>query len=397
MTRLSSLAALLLLTGGCAPQSAELVDGSFTAYLSNTTSLTVAGGKVDLQGTEQHWAVDCRELQEGQTALEEALPICADPLWPPAQEGWFSRDAYFVQQEPLVPWRGEAIMTSEGDLQIAFHHKVTGGEDMRFAFVIDPGFQPNKCTELEDGSGTRYEPVDGDWVANWSDPTWTTLPGDGALEGNVYFLNARSYQFDPANLDSVWSLPLEWRAGFANAKFGEEKMVMRTTRYGNPFAYTRFESEEITELSRDDLFYVTLPEGTDPATSPEFQAMCDQVHAVADQVEAEFALTGVTYRPAVHCNGWRPADGRPSGLDAWGELDYNWVRIDQSPASIEVGAPVTGEFSLLFDGEQTQSRLLLRGSFTVDRIKRDKWVTDDIEAIKMEENGTVLCGESTAE
>lgn len=385
---------LVAALAGCAPQNAQLTEGEFTAFLAKNTSLTVAQGKVDLQGTTDHWALDCRTLTEGQVQLDEALPICENPLWPPLQEGWLARDAFYVQGEPMEPWRGEAVMTSEGDIQIAFHHKVSGGEDMRFAFVIDPQFQPHKCEETEDGTGTEWREVDGDWLANWSNPAWTALPGVDGITGTVFFLNAASYQFDPANLDDVWSLPLEWRAGFANAKYAEEKMVMRTTRYGNPNAYTRFESEEITELSREDLFYVTLPEGTDLTTSPEFSAMCAEVHNVADQVEAEFALAGLSYRPAVHCNGWRPADGRPSGLDAWGELHYNWVRIDQSADALGVSAPISGEFSLLFDGEQTQSRLVVRGRFTVDSVKADKWTTDDIAEIKTEENGTVLCGDS---
>jgi hypothetical protein len=34
----------------------------------------------------------------------------------------------------------------------------------------------------------------------------------------------------------------------------------------------------------------------------------------------------------------------------------------------------------------------VRGSFKVDRFKRDRWTTDYLPAVKFEENGTTFCG-----
>lgn len=393
MVRRASLSLLLLVVSGCAPQNAELTSGEFAVFLSHQTSLTVQHGTADLTATSGHWAVDCRELAEGSERLEGSLDVCSEDAWPPVHEAWLSRDAYHVQTEALDPWRGEAILTSEGDLQVTFHHQVTGGDDMRFAFVIDPAFQPRTCVQDASGEGTSYQDVDGDWLSSWSDPSYTTLDDTGTIGGTLFLLNARSYQFDPADLEDVWSLPLQWQAGFADARFGDENFVMRSTRYGEPSFYTSYESEEASEPSRDDLFYVTLPEESDASTQQGFIDLCDHVNGVADEVEAELGLVGYPVKPVVHCNGWRPTDGRPSGLDAWVELHYNWVRIDQDPSTIAVGEPVSGEFSLVFDGEQTQSRLFVHGAFTVDKVKKDHWVTDDIESIKLEENGTILCGE----
>jgi len=390
--------AALVVALGCAPQNAELTEGAYKIYLSEGSSLTISQERVDLVDAEIAYNIDCRTLADERDRLEEPLDVCGNPAWPPAHEGWIGQDAYRVMGETLEPWRGEAIMTSEGDLQVGFHHRLTGGEDMRFAFVVDPVFQPQVCEQA--GDGTELVDVDGDWIESWSSSEYTTMAGEDD-SGSIFFLNARSYQFNPSELDEVWSIPLRWRAGFADARFGPEKFVMRSTRYGEPSFYTQFEEDDAIEPGRDDLFYTSMDEGADPSVDPDYQALCGRVEGIAEEVAAEHGLVVpddepegfLDYQPAVHCNEWREPDGRPSGLDAWVELHYNWVRINENPANIAVGEPVSGEFHLVFDGEQTQSRLLVQGEFVVDRIKKDRWVTDDIQAIKTEEYGTVVCGE----
>lgn len=47
----------------------------------------------------------------------------------------------------------------------------------------------------------------------------------------------------------------------------------------------------------------------------------------------------------------------------------------------------------MFDGLDSQSRVFLNGSFTVDKIKKDAWGLQDLRADKYAEYGTLLCGE----
>jgi hypothetical protein len=100
-----------------------------------------------------------------------------------------------------------------------------------------------------------------------------------------------------------------------------------------------------------------------------------------------------TYRPLVHNNDWRAPDGRAAGLDSWVGLHYTWVRLDQQPDEVVVGGAVSGEFQMLFDGAESQSRLLVRGEFTIDKVKADKWTTQVVAEEKFKENETYLCGE----
>lgn len=398
MTRSILPLAALIFAMGCVPNNAELTSGDFSVFLSHNTSLTVLHDRTDLQATDSWWNLDCRDLGENDIRLEDPLDICGSDDWPPSHEAWLTRDAYHVQSEVMEPWRGEAVMTSEGDVQVSFHHRVTGGDDMRFAFVIDPTFQPSTCQEDDETGTVGWEDIDGDWLANWSDDTWTDLGEGNSVGGrHLIFLNSNSYQFNPSELDDYWSLPLQWRAGFADAKFGEENFAMRTARYGEPSFYTSYESEEVTEPDREDLFYVSLEEEVPATDQPAFTELCERVTTVADEVYDELELVDgvgvLDVRPAVHCNGWRMPDGRPSGLDAWAELHYNWVIFDQTPADLAVGEPLSGEFHLVFDGESTQSRLFIQGEFTVDAIKSDKWTADDVMSVKLEENNTILCGE----
>ncbi len=411
MTRSILPLAPLVFAMGCVPNNAELTSGGFAVFLSHNTSLTVKHGKADLQATTGDtgawWNLDCRSLGENDIRLDDPLDICNSEGWPPTHEAWLTRDAYHVQAEDLAPWRGEAVMTSEGDVQITFHHQVTGGEDMRFAFVVDPAFQPRTCQEDDETGAVGWEDIDGDWLTNWSDDTWTDLGTDAegadieVGDRHMVFLNSNSYQFNPSELDDYWSLPLKWRAGYADAKFGEENFAMRTARYGEPSFYTSYESEEVAEPAREDLFYVTLEEDVPATDQAAFNELCDRVMGVADEVYDELELVDggdrVDFRPAVHCNGWRMPDGRPSGLDAWAELHYNWVIFDQDPADMAVGEPLSGEFNLVFDGESTQSRLFIQGAFTADAVKSDRWTADDVMSIKLEENQTVLCGEQYGE
>lgn len=309
-----------------------------------------------------------------------------------AYESWLHRDAFQVVKQPLEPWRGEAIMTTEGDFQITFHHKV-GGDELRFAFVVDPDFQPQEC--VGDGDNVSAEDVDGNWLENWSRET----PDDKG--GTMYFLNTGAYQFNPSDLEDAWFLPQDWLAGYAEAKFAEEDFFVRGARYGDPVAYSEYEA--LGDLfgqvfvTVEDLFYIALGADDDPATAdldedgvPDYEEMAEQVGDVITQTETEYALLEYEATPVSHLNDWRPPDGLADGLDGWGELHYNWVRIDDG-SKLEVDGNASGEFHLLLTAIDSQSRVLIRGEFNVDKIKKERWGTKDVEAEKLEENGTVLC------
>ena len=153
------------------------------------------------------------------------------------------------------------------------------------------------------------------------------------------------------------------------------------------------DAEEVTEPSPDELFYQAMNAGVDPTSSSAFQSLIADVEEIGNQTTTELELVELAGgRTKIHTNEWRAPDGRAAGLDSWVELHYNWVHMDAS-STFEVGGSASGEFNLTFDAAESQSRLFIQGSFVVEEIKADRWVTDDIQAIKLEENGTVLCGE----
>jgi hypothetical protein len=339
-------------------------------------------------------------------------------------ESWLHYDTFRVVQEPLNPWRGEAIITTEGDFQVTFHHRM-GGDDLRFAFAIEPDFQPEVCV----GSGDEIaaEPVDGDWLGNWSREV---------DDGTMYFLNAGAYQFNPSNVDIVWFFPQDWSAGYSEAKVGDEDFVLRSARYGDPFAYGEYETLSSLydiQLEVDDLFYVDLDAEDDPDTDnvendpltadfngdgvPDFEELKARMDSISDTTYDEFdaftqafesvtpnitdlgdvtsAISGsgdetMAYRPVTHTNDWRAPDGVPDGLDGWGEMHYNWVRI-ASGSDLTVGGSAAGEFSLTLEALDSQSRMLIRGSFEVEKIKAEKWGAYDVQQERLDELGTTLC------
>lgn len=263
--------AFLLPAAACAPQNATMVSGDFTAFLGASSSITLSKGLVNVDDFALRTALDCRdfadvgaagdeELRLGNgpgTERDQRLPICAgdrkegggrvtDAEWPPVHEAWMTRDGFVVVGDSLDPWRGEAVITSEGDAQITFHQRLPGGEDFWFAFVVDPDFGPHQCVQTGNGDGVSFEPVDGDWIANWS--------SDLADGSTLYFLNSGSYQFDPegvaaynfqdpnADVPFQWSIPNEWAAGYASGNFADDLLLARSDRFGSPAVYAALEN-----------------------------------------------------------------------------------------------------------------------------------------------------------
>ena len=379
-----------LFLAACAANNAELTEGSYAAFISDRTSLSLTKGTIDPDDYEDSYALDCRSFNNGLFAseadeealrLEDWVKVCGNDVWPPQYEQWATQAGFYVVQEELEPWRGEALMTSEGDLQISFHHRVPGGSDMRFVISIDPDFAPTTCIQDEDGV-TQRVPMDGDWIGEWS----KELQKIAELEdeerepyahlepylddGRLFFLNAFSYQFNPFDTSgSDWDLPDYWIAGAAQSKFVEEVMYHRSTRYGEPEVYNNIEASDTTEatgVSQEDLWYCEMASGDDPATAPcqngnyiDLDSQDTHVREVAAGIHTELermftpdpdADPIFSYAPIAHTNYWRAPDGRAAGFDGWSELHYNYV-VFSADSDLTEGGSAEGAFSLTFDAD----------------------------------------------
>lgn len=439
----------LLALAGCTPNSAKMVEGTgmLTGFLSANSSFTLLKGAFnpdDVVGetvegndiTGSTWNVDCRELDadESDLRLEDPLNICQNINWGSnvMTQRWMAEDAWRGFQMPLDPWRGEALITREGDLQIGFHNRIPGGEDFRWSFAIRPDFQPTTCSGA-DGSVTA-EPIDGDWLGEWStDLDWvaeqenvTPFLADVANDfagGRLYYLNARSYQLNPDLLEDIfengrrWTLPEQWLAGYARATFGEEDFHSRPTYYADPGAYLQADSDLLEIVLPEQVYFadgcVTVAEGLDsgslPANdctvtsgNPERDGMDDvEGYVIEDwrDTRREFNLitpdeVDTDYMPIPHFNRWRRIDDEKAGLDAWMELNHSWVVLSAdsiTDGTVSVGDSVEGAFSILFDPDDSNSRLVVQGRFTVNRVHRERWGGPNLRAEKFEEAGLEPC------
>jgi hypothetical protein len=423
-----TILATLLLATACGPQNAQIVAGDYAGFLAASNSLTVIKDNLKYEDFQTNYAIDCRdfatarnERENEQLRLEGRIPVCrgdtredgstvAREDWPPPHEVWLDNDGFRVIGDPLEPWRGEAIMTSEGDFQLTFHQRLPGGEDFRFAIVVDPVFRPRDCVQR--GGELSFEDIDGNWIEEWS---------RDADNGTLYYLNASSFQFAPEEIiqgqvnpdynPQPWFFPPEWGAGFAAGQFGDDRLRVRGARYAPPEGYIAYQTESdlfggVGGVTVDQLFYCGSPFPDFPASAEQAAAclpfMTEQVEDITGTImetyrEIQHPMVGgdddslPTIRPRVHDNAWREHDGSSAGLDGWVGLHYNWIRFDDG-STLERGGSASGEFSLLFDAEDNQSRIYVRGNFETRRIKQDTWVSEFVPEVKFEENGTTVCG-----
>ncbi len=380
MTRISLVLALGL--AACAPNNATVEDGQFMAYLAANTSQSLFEDKIKFDDAEVSFNIDCRELDDEADRLEAPIDNCENNF----AEAWIESDGYRAIGGPLDPWRGEGVITSEGDIQIGFHHRLPGGQDFRFAFIIDPTFQPTRCAEDENGT-TIVENIDGDWVENWS---------ADVDSGTMYYLTNGGFQFNPDDTADIWTLPQEWRSGGAWGRFAAEDLKVRAGYYGTPGAYNSLAADDGSVVDERDLFWSDMDEGADPATDRGHQNMIGDVEDISEEVNDELAAIQAPIVTRVHTNEWRSPDQSAAGLDSWVGLHYSWVHFDEG-SSFEKGDSLSGEFQMVFDASESQTRVMVSGRFNVDKLKRDRWVTQDVQAAKLDENGTVLCGEDSAD
>ena len=351
------------------------------AYFAAGTSQTLFQGNLDFEKAAEGedttaFNIDCRDnLADESLRLDNPLDICDQNF----DEGWIGIDGFQALGGDLNPWRGEAVITGEGDVQIGFHQRLPGGEDFRFSFVIDPNFRPQRCTTDANGE-TEAVDIDGDWIENWS--------GD-VDDGILYYLTNGAFQFNPASTGVIWSLPQEWRSGGAFGRIGAEDLIMRPVYYATPSAYFGFAQDENTGPPVGTLFFSDQEEGADPTTGPH-RSEVRRVEDISESINEELEEIMSPIRTQVHANEWRAPDGSAAGLDSWVELHYSYVRFDEG-TTFEKGSEFSGEFQLMFDAQESQSRVAVSGRFTVNNLKRDRWVTDDVQGALLEENGTRLC------
>lgn len=424
---LAGLAGVAVLAG-CNPQSAKLEDAKFRAFFSASTSPTFLNDQLGLNSdaafveneTEkftpetpyesnglQHYQIDCRADIPEEDLLPQSganYPICNDALWPFENEIWAGFDGYDVVAGALEPWRGEAVMTSEHDLQMTFHQELPGKGDFRFTWVVDPSFAPSECRLDENGQSVR-SPIDGDWLAEWA----KDIPAESGAKTRFY-LNAGGYQFDPDHITdtspTIWILPDKWLAGYARADFVGETFNVRPPRYAKPSRYLSFETDTGRDARLTEPNYCgcdnrnqcrQLEPGIDPLTDEGCVEKLESVTETGAAVTAELALLGQDWQPVMHSNMWRPISDPKSGLDGWPELDYSWIDFDQEASELVAGSPATGTFHLMLDASESQSKLFLEGKFVVDKIDRDIATVVNLQDEKAEQYGTELCGEDVSQ
>ena len=444
---------------GCTPQDAD-VTGEYFVWLAANSSSTVSEGLVNLDGathiecvrgwndetgdwdlgyigprqgdvkqggnwSEKYVGGDCAPTDSDCLAVIDELQAPCEQVEDLRMHQFLQKDGFYAYREDLDPWRTEVVINSEDDFQLAFHHRLDGGEDFRVVFSIAPDFSPIECTTDENGNTVaRY--VDGDeWFERWS-------AGQPDLDGDtIYYLNAGAVQRDPDDSFNYWILPSQWNAGVANAKLSAEHFWSHSPDYGVYTALLEF-GKKSGEVEPHPHFVIGDVEGgmgsvgdytgdgkADPPIShdafdndnPEHvlyhelfvAAVEDLAHGgdydddspiTYDQEIAEVAgaeyTDGTVFQHRVEGNLWRPVDHTANGIDGWAEVHSSWVILDEG-SDLSEGGSASGSFQILFDGAESSSAFLVHGTFDTDKIKRDHWGYDDLQEELRDESGQLFC------
>lgn len=367
-----SLLSLLLVA--CNPHDATM-EATYAFYMAAENSDMLADLDVRKRRAAQKdlVPVDCRALSDETLRLEGADTACSANEEEAAWFYWLNQHSYYLKQGKVSTdddiYRVEALINSEGDLQLTFHFNVPDYGEARFGWVIKPDFQPTICSADETGAVSLHD-IDGDWLSNWSadDEGYT-----------VWHLNAGSYQLNPSNvdLDKKWNLLPEWQAGAAFGRFGVENIVAVPTKFDdgtNPFYYPMWPEPVGSLGDLADEIRTNLTEGDDlgrMGSAPDF---------------------GLDWR--VHSNEWRPVDDMQAGLDNWVEVSLGNVRIKNFDLeAVKAGkTSLQGDFQMYLQGTESYSQVLVKGTFDIAKLTEITAYSPTLEEVKMEENKTPTCG-----
>ena len=247
---------LILSFLGCVPQDADVTAHFWTWLASNSSAaigednLTGIGDKATIfECSGRGWDMTEGRYEDGyigpRSAAEAAEPRfiggaceldadgepvawCTDEIqqqWADQCNGtagtvgvvetFMNDDGYYALQGDMDPWRTEALINGENDLQLTVHHYLEKGQDFRFTFSIAPDFAPTRCISTENGA--EIQEVDGaSWVDKWSED-------EG--EYYIYYLNAGTAQptGSEASAGDVLYLTTDWLTGYGFSKFAGEE------------------------------------------------------------------------------------------------------------------------------------------------------------------------------
>ena len=383
----------LLLTG-CSPQDATISNGHWFTWLAQNSSKVFIDESLpfleDLEDSTYPEDLnismyECSGRSRGDNGFireQEGFDyVSGDDC--DALEGiefeshkFINNDGYYLLNQPVNPWRTEALINGEGDLQLTVHHELPDGEDFRFAFSIDPYFMPTLCTTDAEGN-PKVEYMDGsDWVNRWS---------EDEEEYNIYYLNAGAYQLNPSDTDDYWFLTTDMSSGFGHAKFSAEEFNSIPTAYGN---YDE-------DGGGDDFMFVDDRNNVDyVGYNSAVDNLISQASAWSDE---RSVLTGANIdgTPAfvhkVEGNEWRPINPSAAGLDGWAEVHSSWVRLSKDSEVVK-GGTVTGDFQILFTAVESNSQIVVTGEFEIAELREDTSAYPMLEDVKRAENNTTFCG-----
>jgi len=243
------------------------------------------------------------------------------------------------------------------------------------ADIDDPdcGSGWDNLEEANDNSGqpVPYDVDYGSAVEHWSADECDSDDECEEPDYNIYYLNAGSYQTNPADDEEFWSLPRQWLSGYAISKFAAEEFDVLP----NDFAYIGMDAQS-------------------PSDS-QYQAAVNAEKALAEAQALELENYGLMdgkfpMEFKVEGNEWRPVDLAMAGLDNWVERHHSWVRIHRD-SKVEAGGEVKGDFQIYMAGFESASALVVRGEFNVPSLKEDKWAYPVLEDEIRERNNTEVC------
>jgi len=339
---------------------------------------------------------------------------------------WLDDKAYYLNTDKVESYREEAVLTSEGDLQLTVHTSTPFG-DVRFGWVVKPDYAPTQCATV-DGK-TEEQPLfgDADVVQNWS------ATEDG---GTLFYLNAGAFQVNPNNTGDYWFFDHKWDAAYGFSRFGDEDAYLYATDYQEyvdtagayvPYwvatgdngavvgGYDNAELATYHELNcgeGDDTCAIeTYPDFVESMKDNFINGGTDADGNTVAPAQDDLANYGrlpqdtFPFNVKIEDNGWREIDpGKGTdgtGFANWVGVNPSWVHLDNSLddlKAVEPGTqdkPITGEFQIYLTSADTSGSVwFFHGKFEITTVERDTWgYSPELDDIKREENATPVCGD----